>query len=662
MYELLSPAGNAECLRAAVAAGADAVYLGMKTLSARAGAENFDLSALRQARRLCSETGVKLYVTLNTLMFDKEQSQVTDALFQLADLHADGIIVQDPAVALLAKSLVPDLPLHASTQMAVHSLQGVRVLEQLGFCRVVLARELSLKEIEAITRQTNLEIEVFVHGALCMSYSGHCYFSSVIGQNSGNRGRCAQPCRLPYEEGYPLSLKDLCALEHIQTLKSLGVTSFKIEGRLKSREYVSAVTAAYRRVLDGAAPDAATLRRLADIFSRDGFTDGYLTGHIGADMFGTKKPTDYKTYKNAVQDLPLEKPYKRIGVSLTVKAPPDQPSHFTLTDGEHSVTVKGAPAQAAQGKPLSEESLKNKFDKLADTAFYLKDVVLEDQNSFLPVSAVNAARREAVLRLQQARQEKPLPYTGLLPQLPEAIPQGVACRQLLFHNADAIADLDLTAYDRVWLPPDQLDRYNGKNRGVWIDHFTSDRRLLEILQNARDKTDTVLVGNIGHIAPARKLGFTVEGDYALNITNSYALAFYAKLGLRRACLSFELSASQVRDLQKCIPCTLICYGRLPLMRFKNCVIRPKGCLNFNGFSSLTDRKGARFLLSCAPDHGNTLFNSVPLSLHDCNPPVAAYRFDFTEESAREIADILNTFDHGTFDRPYTRGLYHRAVR
>ena len=658
MSELLSPAGNMDCLRAAVTAG------GLPSFSARAGADNFNEQQLRAAKRLCCENGVKLYVTLNTLMFDRETDKLCDALKLLADVHADGVIVQDLGVARLARALIPELALHASTQMAVYSLNGAKALERLGFKRVVLARELSLSEIRQITRHTALETEVFVHGALCMCYSGHCYFSSVVGQNSGNRGRCAQPCRLPYNGGYPLSLKDVNALEHIHALTEAGVTSFKIEGRLKAKEYVAAVTEAYRTVLDGGTADDAVHKKLADIFSRDGFTDGYLTGKTGSAMFGVKKPTAFADYKAATHGLADKKPYKRFALHLTLKAQIGQPSCWELTDGTRTVTVFGAPAQRAEQKGLTDSSLFEKFNKLTDTPFILKSVRLEGDNIFLPVSEINAARRRAIDALMQSGGHQPFSFTNKPPALPQTETQSVRHSELLFYRAEALPQADLSRYQRVWLSAQDIDAYTGANRGVWIDHFTPDEELESILTRCRGKTDSVLVGNIGHIAPALAKGYSVHGDYSLNITNSHALYEYSRLGLSSVCLSFELSAPQLRDIEKYLPASVICYGRLPLMRFKNCAVRQCGkCIRQQGFSKLKDRKGAEFLLACCPDCGNILFNSVPLSLHGLHLPVQTGRFDFTDEKPEEVLAVLNAFETGVCPTEhFTRGLFNRGIR
>lgn len=665
MSELLSPAGDIDALRAAISGGADAVYLGLTEFSARAGAGNFDADALRTARTKCDRAGVKIYVTLNTLLFDRELPRLQEAVRLLCEVGVDGVIVQDLAVAEAVHRLAPSLPLHGSTQMTVHSLSGAKALEKMGFVRVVLARELSLDQIRHIVRNTTLETEVFVHGALCMCYSGHCYFSSVIGQKSGNRGRCAQPCRLPYGGGYPLSLKDLCALEHLDALRQMGVTSFKIEGRLKSPEYVALVTRAYAERLAGRTVSPELRKALTDIFSRDGFTDGYLTEQVGKAMFGTKQKTEFADYKSAVALAERQKPFKRFSLSVTLKAPIDAPSEWIFDDGHHTVTLTGPAAGRAATRPLTRESLFEKLDKLTDTPYVLRAVTLEGEDAFLPVSALNDMRKKGIEALDGMRHTAPIAFTEAAPA-PLPAGSGKGGTELLFRSAQGFdRQADYSDFRRVWLPIPLLSLYEGDNRGAVIDHFCSDDELTGIMQTLQVQHITdVLVGNIGHIAPLKAAGFAVWGDYALNITNSQALARYAAMGLAGATLSFELSLPQIRDLQLSLPTALICYGRLPLMTFRNCAMKNLGfCRHHDGYGHLTDRKGETFLLECRADCGNTLYNAVPLFLEQSRlrDGITA-RLEFTDETPEQVRDIIHCFATGAKPaRRTTRGLYLRGI-
>ncbi len=670
MRELLSPAGNMEALAAAVKNGANAVYLGLRDFSARAGADNFDEVTLPEALSLCRSAGVKVYVTLNTLVRDRELPLMRQRIRFLAESGVDGVIVQDLATARLVHLTAPELPLHASTQMCIYSLSGALALKALGFRRVVLARELTLAEIEYISKNSGLEIEVFVHGALCMCYSGHCYFSAVVGRNSGNRGRCAQPCRLPYEGGYPLSLKDLSLIEHIDKLIDAGVCSFKIEGRLKSAAYVGSVTAAFADALEGRAPSQQTLRHLEDIFSRDGFTDGYLTDQLGRGMFGTKQKTEYADYKAALSADQERKPFKRFELNVQLSASVGQAARWTFTDGENTVTFAGDPVAAAQSRPLDEESLAARLDKLSDTHYTLGYCVLNTtEGIFLPVSAINEARRQGCALLDQKRAEHHPTYAVC--DTPLSLPAPLSRQgktQVLYHSASAFDEkFDHSGYAAVWLPAASAHLYQGDNRGAHIDHFAPESALPALIDSLKEAgIPRVLVGNLGHIDPFLKAGFEVWGDYGLNITNSTALAEYRNLGLTNACLSFELSLPQIRDLHLSMPTTLIAYGRLPLMQFKNCVIKQKGrCLHHEGSRNLTDRMGHSFLLMCRPYCGNTLFNSLPLypesellqGFEMCDK-----RIDFTDETPARAVQILQSFANGTPPQgEFTKGLYHRGV-
>lgn len=669
MRELLSPAGGKEALAAALKNGADAVYLGLKEFSARAGAENFDRTEFTQAVAACAKAGAKVYVTLNTLLTDRQLPDLADAIRFLAQNGADGVIVQDLATARLVRSIAPDLPLHGSTQMCIYNLEGAKLLEQLGFSRVVLARELSDDEIRHICRNTSLEIEVFVHGALCMCYSGHCYFSSVIGRNSGNRGRCAQPCRLPYESGYPLSLKDLSLLTHLQELIAAGVDSFKIEGRLKSAEYVGGVTAAFADALRGIQPSETTLKQLEDLFSRDGFTDGYWIGRTGREMFGIKTPTAYGDYKAAVTALEQRKPIKRFALDITLEAALNAPCRWHFSDGVCQITLSSPPARPARNQPLNEEMLRQRLDKLQDTHYRLRNCTLHTAaDVFLPVAEINDMRRKAVEALDTARCAKSKNRTLLPADLKVESRQTTGGMQVLYHAPDAFnKNVDHTVFNAVWLRPEDTHLYKGSNRGVHIDHFYPAHKLDDLLKTLKSQgISRILVGNLGHILPCQNQGLEVWGDYGLNLTNSLSLDEARLLGLKNACLSFELSLPQLRDLKRSMPTSLIVYGRLPLMQFKNCIIRDKQhCLQQNGWATLTDRKGQRFLLRCRPDCGNILYNSVPLLLEHQEAKWFAEidkRFDFTDESPEKAAEILQKYTRSI--RPegsFTAGLYKRGV-
>ncbi len=674
MMELLAPAGGKESALAALRAGANAVYLGLTAFSARAGAENFAPEALGEICSACAEKGVKVYLTLNTMMTDKEFSKVQDLLPIIADAGISGIIVQDLGLARLIHEQIPTMPLHASTQMAVHSLSGVRFLQKNGYSRVVLARELSLDQIKEITAGSDIETEVFVHGALCMSYSGHCYLSAVIGQKSGNRGRCAQPCRLPWQDGKPLfSLKDLSLIDHLQQLSDAGVHTLKIEGRLKSPEYVSIVTRCYAEVLQGKPVTDQMRHDLTHIFSRQGFTDGYFSGRIGENMFGVKVPTAFADYQATVSADKALAPFKRFSFSVEAFLQADKPSKWVIGDGENTVTLSGALPQPAKTLPLTTEALQKQMDKSNDTAYKLKSVELHNPDGlFLSASACNEMRREGLAALD-ARRRKTAPryeYKLYEPQFSTApAPQKLATEALFYTTDNLPEETVLSTLSRVWLPAHQLPQTLPQNAGVWFDPFITEDLLTEQIRFAKESGILhALSSNIGQIELLQQHGFSISGDTALNIANSHALSVIKELDFSTQYLSFELMLSQIKHLQKPLPVGIIAYGRLPLMRFKNCVIkRFRSCVKHIGFTQITDRTGTKFLLACRPQCGNLLLNSNPLMLSDktediLRAGVSSIRLDFSDESKQQVSRIIQQY---TNQQPpsgnYTRGLYYRGV-
>lgn len=412
--EILAPAGSYESLLAAVRCGANAVYLGGKSFNARKNAANFDDDGLSQAVKYCHARDVKVYLTLNTLLFDGELDDMAKTVESACNIGVDALIVQDLSVVSLVRRHAPSMPIHASTQMSIHSLSGVKALERLGFSRVVLARELSCLELSEIKRYSDIELECFVHGALCMSVSGQCYFSAMLGGRSGNRGLCAQPCRLPASNGeneYSLSLKDLSLVGKIPDMIKAGVSSLKIEGRMKRPEYVAAAVTAVRQSLAGEAADIGTLKA---VFSRDGFTSGYFDDRRGPSMFGTRRRDDVvaansallnglaATYKNEVQSVPVT-------LSLALKR--GEKAALTASDRRgNSVTVTGDVPQEARTAPTTLEKAGSALSKTGGTPFLVSDVKADiDDGLMLPASALNALRRDALDALMKLR-ESPIPH------------------------------------------------------------------------------------------------------------------------------------------------------------------------------------------------------------------------------------------------------------
>ncbi len=693
MLELLSPAGSMEALRAAVQNGADAVYLGYGSFNARQGAKNFTADELREAVKYCHIRGVKVHLTLNTLCTDRELSQVAEIVRTAAQCDVDAFIVQDLGVVSLCRQIAPQIPLHASTQMSIHNLEGVRQAAALGLSRVVLARELSREQIAYICRNSPVEIEVFVHGALCMCYSGQCYMSAVIGRRSGNRGQCAQPCRLPYgysrfENKYPLSLKDNCLVGWLQELEAMGVASIKIEGRMKRPEYVATVTKIYRDVLDGARVGRQQLTDLRDAFSRQGFTQAYFTGEIGKDMFGIR-----------TGDAPNEALYARARATYESGETPRVPVRFyavisrrqgtmlAVQDAEGHIckTVGPSPSEAIN-RPITEELLQARLSKTGGTPYLCTGVrsVIEPGLT-LPASAINAMRREVLDHLTALRGRREAPRLGnFTSTLHAAGPSGAPKLSVSITRADQLTRELLAANPTIVYAPIHLiaqnprvfDRLGRETELVAVlPRILTDResaRLVEALDAAYDYgVRKVLSGNLGQLTVARSRGFGVRGDFGLNVLNSRSMSELRSLGLQSATASFEITLPQLRDLSKLLPTELIIYGRLPLMLTENCIIRGRtgACACRSGATKLIDRVGAEFpVIRDGDSCRNVVLNGKKLYWLDKTAQLrrlglSYVRLMFTTESPAEVSRVMEGWRSGADFDPgaCTRGLYARGV-
>lgn len=695
--ELLAPAGSLEGVRAAVQSGADAVYMGYGTFNARRGAKNFTQHEMAQAIAYCRARGVKTNITFNILALDRERRDaLADAKF-LQDAGADALIVQDLGLARLLRESAPALALHASTQMTIHTVEGARIAKELGFSRVVLSRECTLEQIARITAEAGVETEVFVHGALCMCYSGQCYLSSVIGQRSGNRGLCAQPCRLAYrygddkKTGYPLSLKDLSLADWLGKLRDAGVSSLKIEGRMKRPEYAAIVTKIYADLLhDGRRATAQEKEILQKVFSRNGFTQGYLTGQLGDTMFGTKTDVPLAEvqglYDEAAHRFDEGREVPRVGVELSLMAD-ETGIALCADDGETPVVTATdpAPVARAQTRATTPEMLEKSLGKTGGTPFFVRDahITLADGLA-VPASRVNALRRQALdtlLAQRAAPPERPwhtpasveaqharAPFAGYtvevrtLAQATDALLD--TAPRALYVPLTALADDPVRAAALAQRLPVAavLPRIYKEEERPDI------ARMLQVVHSAG--ITTALAGNIGQIEPLRAHGMTIYGDFGLNVMNSDALVTLAALSVQRQTLSFELRLSQMRDLAKPIETELLVYGTLPLMIFENCAIRRRTgkCTCEHAPCALTDRTGRSFPL--LPEYGcrNTLLNSQPLYLERQDEydrlGVDYARMRFTTESPSRCAAVAGAITRGeplSFDEGATRGLYYRGV-
>lgn len=639
-----------KALHAAIEGGADAVYFGAGAFNARQRAENFDEGALREAVALCHAYGVSAYVAQNTLYTDREESEYLHAAEAAYRAGVDALIVADLGGAQLLHRAFPDLALHASTQCSGHNVDAAKALGSLGFCRMVPARELPRTEIERLVRESGMEIEIFIHGAHCVSHSGQCLFSSLVGGRSGNRGACAQPCRLPDAKGrYPLSLKDMCLAGEIPTLIEMGVSSLKIEGRLKAPEYVREVTAIYRRLLDeGRAADRAEISHLSDVFSRSGFTDAYFKDHISHAMLGVRTEAD-KQQREKIP--PFEGITRKIPLDVRFLMRRDTPLSLTLSANGRSVTVTGDVPLAAQNAPMDAEGVKKNLCRFGGTPYTPAAVTVDlDAGLMVPVSRLNALRREALAAL--AEEGRALAAS---PTAPRARAAGArqAAPTARFEHAAQITPAASAFFAHIYLP---LHAFAAPADGVVIPPVVFDRERADVLAALKKAVDGgakhALVGNIGHLALAREAGLVPHADFRLNICNERALSTVLELGFADALLSPELTLPQIRDIGGA--CDAIVYGRVPLMLLEKCAGREVGdcraCAADN--NALVDRQGERFPILRLPPHRNILVNSRPTVMSDKRRDLAAARLTgghylFTVETPAEVNAVIAAYQNGT---------------
>ena len=698
--ELLAPAGSPESLRAAVQNGADAVYLGWGEFNARRGAKNFNDQEFADALVYCHARGVRVFLTMNTLLTDRELPAALETAATACRLGVDAVLVQDWGLFDLLRKALPDLPLHASTQMSVFTSGGACEAAADGCERVVIARECSREDTAEICKNCPVEIETFVHGALCMCYSGQCAMSAVVGSRSGNRGRCAQPCRLPYgfnepaKKNYPLSLKDSCLAGELEDMADMGVACLKLEGRMKRPEYVAVISRVYARLLEeGRGPTAAEKAELEQAFSRSGFTDWYWQGKHGAGMFGVRPENapDPRALFDAAKASYEKDDLRTSPVRFTCVIRAGEPCTLTAADGAHTVTISGPVPEAARSRALVDTEVADRLKKTGGTAFRCGSVeVTVEEGLSLPASAINALRRDALNALTDARTAPPVRRELPVPVLPdidcsESAPQFTisvtSLEQLTggvldFHPARTYVPLEVLATMKSL--PEADTEWCAVLPRVWRDR--DEAQLRQMLEDTKKLGMTsALLGNIGHFPLVRGMGLTLYGDYGLNVFNSRSLNYLREKGLSSACLSFELRFSQMRDLRKLLSAEAIVYGRLPLMITENCLVQNQcGCrLDRSGplvpknapcrqLNTLNDRTGAAFPLLPAWSHRTEVQNSRPLWLADRNDykglGLAFARLRFTTESPGECVQVFRSYLSGAPAKgAFTRGLYDRGV-
>ena len=684
--EILAPVGSEEMLHAAVFSGADAVYLGFSGFNARTGAGNFDADSLKEAVRFCHARGVKVHVALNTTVYGGELASLCDAIRAVAASGADAVICQDLAVATLIGKIAPQLPRHGSTQMSVHTLQGALELKELGFTRVVLARELSLPEVEQITRHCGIETECFVHGALCMCVSGQCYLSAFLGGRSGNRGSCAGPCRLPFEanalpEGKPgrlhhLSLKDNSVIDKLDQLQAIGVASAKIEGRLRTPEYVAAAVSACLAGREGRAYDRDLLK---NAFSRSGFTSGYLDGKIDGTMFGVRSEADAELTKKTLPALRELYRRERSRVPVRMKLEIEEGGEkLTVTDadGNKAFAYGDFEPQPARADPT--ESLKRSLAKTGGTPFAAENIEVEMDEGpwFVPGSTVNELRREALDALLKKREVlRPWPVQDVeLEPLPQRTLPPHRTIRARFERWDQVPEQALSGVEYLILPIAQADRVPREWRG---------KTLLELprVMFGKLEEDTARrvaatqdagfagyeVSNIAHLRLCR--GLPMSGGFGLNVTNQVAAQFYADNGLGSVLILPETKDSDISTIApthagKPVPTGVLVYGHMPLMVTRACPLQNiHDCAHCDKTGVLTDRKAKKFPVRCGMGV-RTIYNPVPIYMGD-KPGALTVDYGvayFTLESREEAAAILDNLRvHAPFEGDFTRGLYFKGT-
>ena len=686
--EILAPVGNEEMLRAAVFSGADAVYLGFSGFNARTSANNFNADTLKDAVAFCHARGVAVHVALNTTVYGSELPALEQAIRAVAASGADAVICQDLAVATLIGKIAPQLPRHGSTQMSVHSLQGALELKELGFTRVVLARELSMPEVEHITKHCGIETECFVHGALCMCVSGQCYMSAFLGGRSGNRGSCAGPCRLPFEanalpEGKPgrlhhLSLKDNSVIDKLDKLQALGVASAKIEGRLRTPEYVAAAVSACLAGREGRAYDRDLLK---NAFSRSGFTSGYLDGKIDGTMFGVRSEADAEQTKKTLPMLRELYRRERSRVPVKMKLEIEEGGEkLTVTDADGSKAFAYGDAEPQPARTDPTESLHRSLAKTGGTPFAVEDqdiaVEMDGGPWFIPGSAVNELRREALDALLKKREVlRPWPTTEEhVPALPlRTLPPHRTLRAR-FESWEQVPERALDGIEYLILPIAQADRVPREWRAktllelprVMFGKLEEDtaRRIAATQDSGFAGYE---VSNIAHLRLCR--GLPMSGSFGLNITNQLAAQFYADNGLGSMLILPEVKDSDISTIApthngRPVPTGVLVYGHMPLMITRACPLQNiHDCAHCDKTGVLTDRKAKKFPVRCGLGV-RTIYNPVPIYMGD-KPGALTVDYGvayFTLESREEAAKILEMIrTHAPFEGDFTRGLYFKGT-
>ncbi len=680
--EILAPVGSKESLIAAVNSGADAVYMGTKNFNARIKADNFSFEQVKEAIDYCHARNVKVNITMNTLVADDEMPLALETLKQIYSLGADAVIIQDLGFASLVKKAAPEIERHASTQMSVQTLAGVRLLENLGYERVVLPRELTREEIKNIKENAECEIEIFVHGALCMCVSGQCYMSSMFGSRSGNRGLCAQPCRLPFKAeggtGHDLSLKDLSLVQNLREIYEMGVDSLKIEGRMKRPEYVAAAVTAVRTSLEGK-PNADITEKLKSVFSRSGFTDGYYMNSRGREMFGTRQKEDVTAATNSLlSDLKklYEKERADIPVSFCLSVLKDEKVSLSASAMGKTVFIESdVIPETALNKPLTKDGLKERIAKCGGTQFYAENIEIQlDEGLIVPASVINNLRRTALADLENKMTSvKVKSFTDINTKTEPYKAEKPFKYNIRVAKTGQIPD-NLENVENLYIPlnfAENLAEYLEKlpvKVGVEVPRgiFGAETLVENYLLRAKKLGIKIAYcSTIDGIALAKKHGFEIHSGFSVNVFNSHSVGVLEGLGVKEITLSPELTLGRIEKMSGKAKRGIIGYGRLPLMLTRNCPVKNgKDCQDCKSNSFLTDRMNMKFPVVCSFG-ASEILNSQPIYLGDRTDEIKNVdfiTFYFTKEKKETAEAILEAYRKGRAVKgDYTRGLYYRGV-
>lgn len=689
--ELLAPAGNFDCLVAAVQNGADAVYLAGKSFGARSFADNFDISELEKAVDYCHVRGVKVYVTVNTLVLDDELEQLVLYMSELSQMGVDAIIVQDLGVLELAGKYVPELPIHVSTQMTIHNHKGIEFLKKYNVKRVVLSRELSLEDIKNISENVDIELEVFGHGALCMCYSGQCLLSSIIGGRSGNRGKCAQPCRLPYsanekkDKSFIMSLKDLISLEHINYMSEIGIASLKIEGRMKGPAYVAAVVRVYRKYIDN--PQKVSLEDfelLNSVFNRGGLTDGYLTNKTGKEMFALDKPDNPYLKGGASLEKELRQSLngenKKIEIEGKITIKDGEPTVFTVWNSRVMISFActEVPEKAVKNA-IDSDSVIIQLNKTGSTPFKFKNIKAEiGDGLFISAGKLNKIRRGALELFEKElirsykRQRCSIAFDLNIED--KKISHSFVCEVTDIKQYKAVMN---KPFDKLYVPIGIIkankritDGFKAKTVIV-LPAILREKEFNIYVDFAKALLNEgyhgILIHNISLIDVFS--GYNIYGGFRMNVFNSVTDMFLSEHGFACCELSPELTLNQIRNMKKSVPAQVMVYGRLPLTVSENCLIRNGSACPCKNNNYITDRMGMKFPVIKDGD----ICRSVILNCKKTfmgfdmekiiNAGISSSRIYFSDETPDECVKICDTFLKGGDYRPedFTNGHFFKGV-